>query len=72
MSVRKLTPSELEDNTIARIEAGAVGQCAVVCRCGRVEHFPNSEFVQDCLVKIQSCDWCRHRWDDTDDAFEEQ
>lgn len=63
---RKMTPSELEDATIARIEAGAVGRNAVVCRCGRIiEHFPNIEHplivFRNNLIAVDSCDWCEGR-----------
>lgn len=60
---RQLTPSELEDITIARIEHGAVGQNAVACgRCNRtIEHIPNDRFFKNCLVMAPYCDWCEHR-----------
>jgi hypothetical protein len=57
---RKMTPSEIEDNRVAHIEAGAVGQNAVVCECGRIiEHFPNTEGFKDNLFTQQDCDWCK-------------
>lgn len=75
--MRKLTPTEMEDLTIARIEAGAVGQNAIICRCGRViGHFPNgpspilgmlSNFgpfgvsISNCVFTFSSCDWCEGR-----------
>jgi hypothetical protein len=59
---RKMTPSEIEDNRIAAIEAGAVGQNAVVCECGRIiKHFPNTESFKDNLFTQHGCDWCKPR-----------
>ncbi len=58
---REITPSEMEDLTIERINVGAVGQNAWVCRCGRIEHSPNTEVFRNCVFYIPSCDWCNDR-----------
>ncbi len=59
---RPITPSEMEDLTVDRINAGAVGKNAVQCKCGRIiKHFPNGPMVQNCLITLPSCDWCIDR-----------
>lgn len=73
--MRRLTPSEMEDNTVARIEAGAVGCNVVACRCGRViGYFPDGPvdlgqtgdgavICRSVVFVVPSCDWCWGRDD---------
>jgi hypothetical protein len=68
MPHRAMTPNEMEELVIQRMNAGAVGRNAVRCRCGHIDYLPNSSRVDgmiltDCLIVVSECIECRESSD---------